>query len=223
MAVQITQTVQELKRRFMRQRNITERFKLSYTKEQAFNILFASVLAEIELRHHEYKSNEVFESYIASSAEWLIDDSKIGLLLCGQCGNGKTTIASAIRMVINRMNLKDRNGEDITAKIVNAKEIVEIRKADDKNRKSEYRTISDYKVLVIDDLGIEPVSVLEYGNTINPVIDLFTQRYDKQLCTIVTTNLTPEEVRGKYGARIADRFNEMFKVIVFANKSFRGA
>lgn len=77
------------------------------------------------------------------------------------------------------------------------------------------------RMLAIDDLGCEPLEVQCYGNIYTPVIDLLTRRYDRQLFTIVTTNLTPQEIRPRYGDRIADRFNEMMRCIIFKNDSFR--
>ena len=68
---------------------------------------------------------------------------------------------------------------------------------------------------------MEPTEVVEYGNVLNPIIDLIEYRYLRQLFTLVTTNLTAEQIRKKYGNRIADRFNEMLEVIVFKNQSYR--
>ena len=76
-------------------------------------------------------------------------------------------------------------------------------------------------VLCIDDVGLEPTEVLDYGNAINPVIEILEQRYQRQLFTFITTNLTPKQIREKYGDRIADRFNEMMKCIVYKNPTFR--
>ena len=76
-------------------------------------------------------------------------------------------------------------------------------------------------MLAIDDLGIEPAEVMDYGNILNPVIDLISYRYNEQLFTIVTTNLNPKQIRDKYGDRIADRFNEMMKKVIFENDSYR--
>jgi DNA replication protein DnaC len=42
-----------------------------------------------------------------------------------------------------------------------------------------------------------------------------------QLFTIITTNLTPSEIREKYGDRIADRMNEMMVKIIFNNDTYR--
>jgi DNA replication protein DnaC len=76
-------------------------------------------------------------------------------------------------------------------------------------------------MLAIDDLGIEPVEVMDFGNVLCPVVDLLTKRYDMQLFTIITTNLTPSEIREKYGDRIADRMNEMMVKIIFNNDTYR--
>ena len=38
--------------------------------------------------------------------------------------------------------------------------------------------------------------------------------------TLITTNLTPQQIREHYGDRIADRLNEMVKKIVFSNATY---
>ena len=76
-------------------------------------------------------------------------------------------------------------------------------------------------MLGIDDLGTEPMEVLAYGNVYTPVIDLLTKRYDEQLFTFITTNLTPQKIREHYKDRIADRLNEMVEKIIYSNDSYR--
>ena len=76
-------------------------------------------------------------------------------------------------------------------------------------------------MLGIDDLGTEPSEVMGYGNVYTPVIDLLTKRYEEQLFTIITTNLTPQQIREHYDDRIADRLNEMVEKIVFKNGTYR--
>ena len=63
-------------------------------------------------------------------------------------------------------------------------------------------------MLGIDDLGTELSEVMDYGNVYTPVIDLLTKRYEEQLFTIITTNLTPQQIREHYDDRIADHLNE---------------
>jgi DNA replication protein DnaC len=62
---------------------------------------------------------------------------------------------------------------------------------------------------------------MDFGNVLCPVVDLLTKRYDMQLFTIVTTNLTPAEIREKYGDRVADRMNEMMVKVIFNNETYR--
>ncbi len=64
----------------------------------------------------------------------------------------------------------------------------------------------------------EYMGIYLYGN---PTTDMLTMRYDRLLFTIITTNLTPQEIREKYGDRIADRLNEMMVKIVFENPTYR--
>ena len=99
-----------------------------------------------------------------------------------------------------------------------AREIARLNKDDF----AKFEKIRSKKTLAIDDMGLEPAEVMDYGNILNPVVDLLSYRYDEQLFTIVTTNLKPEEIRQKYGDRIADRFNEMMERIIFYNGSYRG-
>ena len=90
-----------------------------------------------------------------------------------------------------------------------------------KNNYEAYRKLISVDMLGIDDLGTEPSEVLDYGNVYTPVIDLLTKRYEEQLFTVITTNLTPQQIREHYGDRIADRLNEMVKKIVFSNGTYR--
>ena len=86
--------------------------------------------------------------------------------------------------------------------------------------------VNEYGEIGLDELGIEPIEVQQYGNITTPSSDVLTYRYDRRLPTFVTTNLAQdkrdgETLRDRYGDRLADRFNEMFYVIGFYNQSYR--
>lgn len=138
--------------------------------------------------------------------------------MCGVPGNGKTTLMRAIQNLINYFNLKDDYGTSIGVSLRDVKDITRLNK-DDYNGFVKFRNTP---MLAIDDLGLEPTEVLDYGNVLNPIIDLLSYRYNEQLFTIITTNLTGKQIREKYGDRIADRFNEMMRVIIFQEQSYRG-
>lgn len=201
------------------QRKITkDHFRLPYTKEQAYDLMRAAYMAEVEFRHREYKEDEHVVANLRSVASYLTDEgSRFGIMLCGVCGNGKTTMLYAFQNMLNY--LIDRNifdKEKVGIRIIDAKEILSLGK-DDK----EFSRIRADKMIGIEDLGKEQTGVMDYGNLINPVIDLLEYRYNQQLFTFITTNLTPKDIRKKYGNRIADRFNEMLHVVIFGGKTYR--
>lgn len=155
--------------------------------------------------------DEVFD-YLKAIAEVMTTRStKCGILLCGNCGNGKTTTMNAFLSVSKYLAPP---GVDIES--TSARRITQIAKDEEVMRAAKRA-----KILCIDDVGLEPTEVLDYGNAINPVIEILEHRYRQQLFTFITTNLTPKQIREKYGDRIADRFNETMKCIVYKNPTFR--
>ena len=79
----------------------------------------------------------------------------------------------------------------------------------------------DKELLFIDDLGVEAVNIKVYGNEFSPVTELLYNRYDRNLVTILTSNLSDEQMKDRYGARIDDRLREMFDKIHFQGPSYR--
>lgn len=76
-------------------------------------------------------------------------------------------------------------------------------------------------ILIIDDLGTEPTEIKQFGNSRLPLVDVLTRRYEKQLPTIVTSNLSDSGMAKIYGPRIVDRLNEMCEKVHFGGASFR--
>ena len=210
--------VEVLKSLLLKRKIIRTRFKLPITEDQTIDALTASFQAEVEYRHQTYKESDAVKESIKQAAKWLTEQDKFGLLMCGVPGNGKTTLMRAIQNLINYFNLKDDYGTSIGVSLRDVKDITRLNK-DDYNGFVKFRNTP---MLAIDDLGLEPTEVLDYGNVLNPIIDLLSYRYNEQLFTIITTNLTGKQIREKYGDRIADRFNEMMRVIIFQDQSYRG-
>ncbi len=194
------------------------RFRLPMTEAHASQFLSTAYQVEVEARGFTCVFDTHTSQHIAAIARWLTAPRpKFGMLLCGQCGNGKTTLVRALASVIRLLYSDEVPSFQRYLRMVDAKQIVAIARRDDK----DFSKLCSADLLAIDDLGIEPSEVLEYGNAISPAIDLLTHRYNNQLFTIVTTNLTPQQIREHYGDRIADRFAEMMERIVFSNQSYR--
>lgn len=209
-----------MKLQLLHQKTSKEYFKWPLTQQQAEDLLLAAYMAEVESRNRVYIDDSNTRNNISRIARHLVAPKKFGLMLAGTCGNGKTSLLKAIQSATNFLNLKyevrSDKEEKIAISIIDVKDIIANCK--------DYQMMEVYKktpYLGIDDMGKEPKEVLDYGNVCNPVIDLIEYRYDKQLTTFITTNLTPEEFKDKYGERITDRFREMIEKIVFNDGSYR--
>ena len=211
--------VEGFKKSLLQRRPMKERFKMPMPEEEAYAWLLASIMAEVEYRHRIFYSNEHLEKQLNEMAHWLTSSSShFGIMLCGGCGNGKSTMLKAFQQLLNSLHIpKPDNDGTYGIQIVDAKYIAHLCK----NNHEAYRKLISVDMLGIDDLGTEPSEVMDYGNVYTPVIDLLTKRYEEQLFTIITTNLTPQQIRGHYGDRIADRLNEMVMKIVFSNGTYR--
>ena len=204
--------VEEFKSWLTRQKTTRELFRWPVSYEDAKLMLRTAYADEVQRRGMDCESNERVLGYLDKIAEMMTTRStKCGILLCGNCGNGKTTTMNAFLSVSKYLASP---GIDIEA--TSARRITQIAKDEE-----VMRSAKGIKVLCIDDIGLEPTEVLDFGNAINPVIEILEQRYRNQLFTFITTNLTPKQIREKYGDRIADRFNETMKCIVYENPTFR--
>jgi len=211
--------VEALKKSLLQSHPMKERFKLPMTEEQACHCLLAAIETEVTYRHRTFCPNEYLKKQLYEMAHWFTSPSShFGIMLCGGCGNGKSTMLKAFQQLLNSLYIhKPDNDGTYGIQIVDSKYIAHLCK---NNYEAYHKLISVY-MHGIDDLGTEPSEVMDYGNVYTPVIDLLIKRYEEQLFTIITANITPQQIREHYGDRIADRLNEMVKKIVFNNGTYR--
>lgn len=150
------------------------------------------------------------------------NQSKNGLIFSGNRGSGKTYIAASI---INEYNKKEPFNESVIKEIIKAhdngfindlgvkitsrcrfvKEKDVITLSEKYNYRENTSPIDEFKnakILVVDDVGSS------YGDSkkiMSILFDFFDYRYSQQLSTIITTNLSKEELQIYLGERTFDR------------------
>ena len=203
-------------------RPVTRRFSIDAEHYAADvpDMLKLCYRAEVESRGRTFQDDEATKQHIAKVAKWLVGGSwKPGLFLYGGVGNGKSTMANAARHLIymlygNESHYDDRKG----VYHVSALELADVAKEENSSR---MRTFKTTELLHIDDVGTEPASIKVWGNEVSPLVEILYSRYERMLYTVITSNLSDEDILPRYGARIADRFREMFDFLSFDNKSYR--
>lgn len=139
----------------------------------------------------------------SNSDEWL-------LLINGPVGVGKSFAAAYWLMQANGNSKKG----DQKNSWLRCGDLFMYEKKELREYWSRYR-------LVIDDLGVEYDS--DSGYTSSIITSILNNRYDRRLKTIITTNLTMDDLGKKYDKRLYDRLkDDSAKPIGLTGKSYRG-
>ncbi|MCI5580025.1 MAG: hypothetical protein MR387_01700 [Phocaeicola plebeius] len=98
--------VEELKKSLLQRCPMKARFKMPMSEEKAYAYLLAAIMAEVEYRHRIFCSNEDMEKQLQEMVHWLTTPSShFGILLCGGCGNGKSTMLKAFQQLLNALHI----------------------------------------------------------------------------------------------------------------------
>lgn len=180
-------------------------------EKQSFDNFDLSVYSYDEKVHERMKAiYAIAKSYVRDFAT-----KRENLLLIGKTGTGKTHISTAIaRELIHR-------GYDViydsTQNIISDFESDRFKNnyGKEENKSDKYL---DCTLLIIDDLGTE----FSNAFTVSALYNLLNTRQNKDLPTIISTNLSPEELARKYEDRIYSRIiGSGTKVLPFEGKDKR--
>lgn len=144
-----------------------------------------------------------------------------GLLLMGPTGTGKT-LAMQIMSIYRQI--------DDTKFIVDDKvcrmnyEIIDVNRLVNFFMDSAFDGIDIYcrrYVVCLDDIGTEIEQVKHYGNSLDVVSHVLSERYAKRLLTFGTTNFPIKVLEEKYDDRVISRMYALFNFITLKCDDFR--
>ena len=157
-----------------------------------------------------WNGDVVNEDEIKRVANWLLNGKKTSLLIVGGIGCGKSVFAMALAKTIAARNER-------CPYFIPMDWVVKVTKQDDEVPENVYAN----KLIVLDDVGTEPLEVNVWGNRIELFNEIIYARYARRQPTIITTNLHLDAMRDKYGERVMSRLNEMCDLLVFKGKDLR--
>ncbi len=134
-------------------------------------------------------------------AAWLGTPYKTGLLLFGGYGTGKTTVLSCIEDIFRKDYFDPGH-----VRRYYPFEIIDILKSN--QLPAPMAEFVKAPVMLIDEVGMEPLSSTIWGERCSPVRDIIIARYDHSKTTIIATNLDSVEFRSHYGDRVMDRLTQ---------------
>ena len=136
-------------------------------------------------------------------AAWLTNNEERGLFMFGNCGRGKSLLGRYVLPAILLQHLR---------KVVSVYDMQELnRDIDGALRKH---------IISLDDVGTEELSVKfgEKRQAFAEVMDA-AEKYGKLV--IISTNLSFEDLRQRYGDRVIDRIRRTTRRVAFNGKSLR--
>lgn len=209
--------------------SVTEKLpnKIDFSEQHIYNGIANMIFDDLKQKNQTPQAPLVLRESMHKVARWLSREEtkdRKWLMMFGKSGNGKSSVLQAIETMIHRLQNEGwRESCKFSYKRITARELTSLYTSD----RATFNGIINYNLLLIDDLGTEPRQVFEYGNPLEPMVEVFNYRYDnrnsKNLSMIFTTNIDPNDIEERYGSRIFSRFCETCQSVRFDGDDFRKA
>lgn len=163
---------------------------------------------------------ELFGDLVTYAARHLLGCQRRGLLLMGSVGCGKTEGVKRLAAILNIEYVT--TGDVLEAFAASTSEYLAMIK------QPEFFS-GRPRDLIIDELGTEPRPFVHFGTRYNVMADVLAKRYEyfedprAKARTIITTNLTLDELQEAYGDRVESRFWKCLQMATYDGPDFRKA
>lgn len=135
----------------------------------------------------------------------------MGLLLCGEPGNGKTHLSASV--------LKAVAAQEFSTSFVIVADLLQKRKDSIKGSMGDYlKVLQSVDLLVFDDLGRNEMRDFD----ISFIFSVINSRYNNMKPTVITSNMLPAEWAEKDHGRVYDRLKECSMTLINKAESERG-
>ena len=199
--------------------------KIGLPEKNVYAGIANMILADIQSKGQEIKADLMLREALHKVSHWLSNEEtkdRKWLMMFGKSGDGKSTALRAVDALIKRLH--DEGWTHLCKfswKYITASDLHNVYLSD----RATFNGIMNYNLLLIDDLGVEPLFAYEYGNELRPIVDMFNYRYDnrneRNLSMMFTTNIEPNDIEKRYGSRVFSRFCETCQSVKFGETDYR--
>ena len=190
------------------QRKLRERIGLGGGEAETFENYNLSIIPDVPIPEQPYTQRQLAEKARRRCEKWAGSYPDVpfrNVLLTGKSGLGKTFLlhAMANRLIERGMNVLT----------VSAYQFFQSARESYFERENSLDELMEVPVLMMDDLGSEP---LMKNVTVELLFSLLNERLIRGKATVISTNLTLEELRERYTERIVSRINDPRTSLVIA-------
>ena len=182
------------------QQKLRDLIGLGKNAEETFETYNAQIIPEVPVGDSGITQRGLSEIARARCEKWADsypDVQTRDMLLTGPSGLGKSFLmhAMAARLIERSINVL----------MVSAYSFLQMARKSHFEAEDGVGELMDVPVLMVDDLGSEP---LMQNITVEQLFHLINERQRRGLSTVISTNLTLKELRERYTERIASRLND---------------
>lgn len=182
------------------QQKLRETIGLDRDRQETFETFDLNIFPDEKLPGQNFSQRELMKLHLATCRKWADEYPKSvyrDLVLSGSTGLGKTFLLHAMaEKLIER---------DVNVLLISAYRMQEILRKNYFENEHGSSELQEADVLMIDDLGSEP---LMQNVTVEQLFNLLNERQNRNLATVISTNLDMVTFRERYTERIASRLRD---------------